>query len=137
MFYLFILESIGTPELLVIGLVALIIFGPRKLPELARTFGKTMADFRRSTDEFKQTWQQEVQFEESKKDTWSSNEIKTQEISDKENSISGSPKPKINEINQPEVKELEENLFEQNFSVVKKSEPKKLSEKNSGKSDWL
>ena len=36
MFYLFILESIGTSELLLIGLVALIIFGPRKLPELAR-----------------------------------------------------------------------------------------------------
>ncbi len=51
MFYIFIFESIGTSELMLIGLVALIVFGPRKLPELARTIGKTMAEFRRSTDD--------------------------------------------------------------------------------------
>ncbi|HRH40196.1 MAG TPA: twin-arginine translocase TatA/TatE family subunit [Pyrinomonadaceae bacterium] len=63
--YLFILESIGTQELILIGMVALIVFGPRKLPDLARTIGKTMADFRKVTGEFKQTWEKEV--EEDKK----------------------------------------------------------------------
>lgn len=58
--YLLILESIGTSELLLIGLVALIFFGPRKLPDLARTFGKVMNEFRRSSNEFKQTWEREV-----------------------------------------------------------------------------
>ncbi len=67
MIYVFILESIGTSELMLIGLVALIVFGPRKLPELARTIGKTMAEFRRSTDDFKKTWQQELDLEEAKK----------------------------------------------------------------------
>ncbi|MCW5961013.1 MAG: twin-arginine translocase TatA/TatE family subunit [Pyrinomonadaceae bacterium] len=61
--FLFILESIGTSELILIGMVALIIFGPRKLPELMRTFGKTMAEFRRSTNEFKASWEREVDLE--------------------------------------------------------------------------
>lgn len=58
--FLFILESIGTQELIIIGIIALIIFGPRKLPELARTIGRTMADFRKVTSEFKSTWEKEV-----------------------------------------------------------------------------
>ena len=62
--YLFILESIGTSELILIGIVALIVFGPRKLPEMARMIGKTMADFRRTTNEFKSTWEKEVNLEE-------------------------------------------------------------------------
>ena len=66
MFYLFILESIGTSELVLIGLVALIIFGPRKLPELARMLGKARNEFKRTTDEFKDTWMREVNFEISR-----------------------------------------------------------------------
>ncbi|MEO6590321.1 MAG: twin-arginine translocase TatA/TatE family subunit [Pyrinomonadaceae bacterium] len=58
--YLFILESIGTSELILIGMVALIVFGPRKLPQIARTIGKTMADFRKTTNDFKSTWEKEV-----------------------------------------------------------------------------
>jgi|SRR5215207_4674488 len=62
--YLFILESIGTSELILIGIIALIFLGPRKLPQIAKTIGKTMADFRNTTNEFKETWQREVDFEE-------------------------------------------------------------------------
>ena len=64
--YLFIFESIGTSELLLIGLVALIFLGPRKLPQLARKFGKVMNEFRRTTSEFKQTWEREVTSEVDK-----------------------------------------------------------------------
>jgi sec-independent protein translocase protein TatB len=60
--FLFIFESIGTSELLLIGVIALIFLGPRKLPQIARTIGKTMADFRRTTSEFKSTWEKEVNF---------------------------------------------------------------------------
>ena len=63
--FLFIFESIGTSELLLIGIVALIFLGPRKLPQMARTLGKMMAEFRRTTDEFKSTWEREVNFEEN------------------------------------------------------------------------
>lgn len=65
--FLLIFESIGTSELILIGLVALIVFGPRKLPQIAKTIGKTMADFRKTTQDFKSTWEKEVDFEEEKK----------------------------------------------------------------------
>ncbi len=65
--YLFILESIGTSELILIGIVALVFLGPRKLPEYARKIGKIMAEFRGTANEFKETWQREVSFEEEAK----------------------------------------------------------------------
>ena len=54
------LESIGTTELLVILVVALVVFGPRRLPELGRKLAKGMGEFRRVSDDFKRTWEREV-----------------------------------------------------------------------------
>jgi Tat protein translocase TatB subunit len=65
---LLIFESIGAPELLVILVVALIIFGPRKLPELSRSLGRSLAEFRRHSDEFKRTWEREVEMEAMQKE---------------------------------------------------------------------
>ncbi|HZG50591.1 MAG TPA: twin-arginine translocase TatA/TatE family subunit [Pyrinomonadaceae bacterium] len=62
MFFLF-LESLGTTELLVILVVALVLFGPRKLPELSRSLGKSLNEFKRAGDEFKRTWEREVALE--------------------------------------------------------------------------
>jgi sec-independent protein translocase protein TatA len=62
--YLFILESIGTPELLLIAVIALIIFGPRKLPQIGRTIGKYSSEFKRASQDFRQTWEREVQMSE-------------------------------------------------------------------------
>ncbi|MBN2255454.1 MAG: twin-arginine translocase subunit TatB [Deltaproteobacteria bacterium] len=45
--------GIGMPELIVILIVALIIIGPKKLPDLARSLGKGLAEFRRATDDVK------------------------------------------------------------------------------------
>ncbi len=45
--------GIGMPELLLILGLALIVLGPKKLPELARALGKGLAEFRRATDELK------------------------------------------------------------------------------------
>jgi Tat protein translocase TatB subunit len=50
--------GIGMPELLLILVLALIVLGPKKLPELARTLGKGMAEFRRATDELKDEFRQ-------------------------------------------------------------------------------
>ena len=61
--FLFILDSLGNSELLVILVAALIFFGPRKLPQLSRTIGKSLAEFRRASDDFKRTWAQEVALE--------------------------------------------------------------------------
>ena len=60
----FIFQSIGTQELILIGIIALIFLGPRKLPEYARKIGKIMADLRNTTSEFRTTWEREVNFEE-------------------------------------------------------------------------
>ncbi len=65
LFIFFILESIGTQELVLIGLVALIVFGPRKLPQMARKFGNMLAEFRKVSNDFKQTWEREATMVES------------------------------------------------------------------------
>lgn len=61
--FAFILESLGATELIFILAIALIFFGPRKLPQLARTMGKGLAEFRRASDDFKRTWEREVALE--------------------------------------------------------------------------
>lgn len=53
-------------ELLFILVIALIFFGPRKLPQLARSVGKSLADFRRASEDFKHTWEREVALETSR-----------------------------------------------------------------------
>ena len=61
--YLLILDSLGSTELLVILGAALIFFGPRRLPQLSRQIGKGLAEFRRASDDFKRTWEREVNVE--------------------------------------------------------------------------
>ena len=61
--FAFILESLGTTELIFILAIALIFFGPRKLPQLARSMGKGLAEFRKASDDFKRTWEREVALE--------------------------------------------------------------------------
>jgi sec-independent protein translocase protein TatA len=56
--------NIGFPELVVIFIVALLVFGPRKLPELGKTLGKGLAEFKRASNELKRTWEEEVRVEE-------------------------------------------------------------------------
>ena len=59
-----ILESLGSTELLFILVMALVFFGPRKLPQISRTLGKNIAEFRRASEDFKRTWEKEVNLEE-------------------------------------------------------------------------
>ena len=47
--------GIGMPELIVILVIALIVIGPQKLPDLARSLGKGLAEFKRATEDFKQS----------------------------------------------------------------------------------
>lgn len=62
--YFLFLESLGTPEMILIALVALIVFGPRKLPTIGRTIGKYTAEFKRVSREFRDTFEREVQMAE-------------------------------------------------------------------------
>jgi len=56
--------SLGLPELLLIFVVALIVFGPKRLPEIGRTLGKALGEFKKATDELKNTIEREVRVEE-------------------------------------------------------------------------
>lgn len=56
--------SIGFPELLVILSIALLVFGPKKLPEVGRSIGKALREFRRTSDEIKEKIEEEIQAEE-------------------------------------------------------------------------
>ena len=61
-----ILETLSSTELLFILVIAMIFFGPRKLPQLARSMGKGLAEFRKASDDFKRTWEREVALEAAK-----------------------------------------------------------------------
>ena len=74
---LFVFEFLGTTELLVIALVALIIFGPRKLPEIGRKLGRGMAEFKRASEDFKRTWEYEVELERRQDDSRAGQETGT------------------------------------------------------------
>jgi sec-independent protein translocase protein TatA len=53
--------SIGMPELILIFVVALLVFGPKKLPEIGKSIGKGLAEFKRASDELKKTIEQEIE----------------------------------------------------------------------------
>ena len=54
------------PELLIIMVIALIIFGPRKLPELGRSLGRSLNEFKRASNELKHTLDEEIRFEDQR-----------------------------------------------------------------------
>ena len=56
--------SVGVPELIIIFTIALIIFGPRKLPELGKSLGRSLAEFKRASNELKSTLDEEIRTEE-------------------------------------------------------------------------
>lgn len=77
--------SLGMQEIVVIFIIALIVFGPRKLPEIGKTIGKGLAEFKKASNELKQTWEEEVQIDKEKlglNDIVADSTIKPSEILD-------------------------------------------------------
>lgn len=60
------MPSLGMQEIIIIFIIALIIFGPRKLPELGKTIGKGLSEFKKASNELKQTWEDEVRLDKEK-----------------------------------------------------------------------
>jgi TatA/E family protein of Tat protein translocase len=60
---------LGMPELIVIFVIALLVFGPRKLPELGRSLGKSLGEFKRASNELRNTLEEEVRVEEQREAT--------------------------------------------------------------------
>jgi TatA/E family protein of Tat protein translocase len=57
---------LGMPELVVIFVIALIVFGPRKLPELGKSLGKSLAEFKRASNELRNSLEDEIRIEEDR-----------------------------------------------------------------------
>ena len=53
--------SIGMPELILIFIVALLVFGPKKLPEIGKSIGKGLAEFKKASDDLKRTIEHEIE----------------------------------------------------------------------------
>ena len=131
--FLLILESIGTSELLLIGIVALIFLGPRKLPEYARKIGKIMAEFRGTANEFKQTWQREVNFEEEAK-ALDINTLESETVA----GIDASAAEIASAPATPEIKQIDPASFEQLKNAATSSSAKtEPAEINDDKKNWL
>lgn len=58
--------NIGLQELMIILVIALLVFGPKKLPEVSRTIGKAIREFKKSTDEIKDKFEEQIRAEDFK-----------------------------------------------------------------------
>ena len=129
--FLFIFESIGTSELVLIGIVALIFLGPRKLPDIAKMIGKYMAEFRNTTNEFKATWEREVNFEQEE------HALRTGSLPEKP--VARVINDPDEEMPVPEIKEIDSSAFE-NLTTPAENQtvsPPPAADDLSDKRNWL
>jgi len=135
--FIFILESLGTQELILIGIIALVVLGPRKLPEMARKLGSLMSDFRRVSGDFRSTWENAVDFEADDSPKKIENTVEKTEKLVSENTIGkiepDSSSQASNGSSKPEVKEMTKEEFDE--VVKQKSAVDEVSE--SEKTNWL
>jgi sec-independent protein translocase protein TatA len=89
--------NLGWPEIMIILVIALIVFGPRKLPELGKTLGQSLAQFRKASEDFKRTWEEEVEVEKRKLDAPASSTVHEADYQVHEPITDASPPPATDE----------------------------------------
>ena len=135
--FLLILESLGSTELVFILVMALVFFGPRKLPQISRSLGKNLAEFRRASEDFKRTWDREVTLEDTSALTGQNS------IMDTEESSRTVQAPNVSSVSPDQVvarQSLDSNTsFEQPDLAASPHEPEIQTDepKHSPKSEWL
>ena len=123
--------------MILVGIVALIFLGPRKLPELAKKAGKIMAEFRGTASEFKQTWEKEVNFEEEAK-ALSLNSVDEEPVARDDSSATSETTPTILEAPAISAADPErfQHLIPNDVDIVVESETAEAQPEND-KKNWL
>lgn len=136
--FLFIFESIGTSELLLIGIVALIFLGPRRMPEMAKKVGKFMAEFRGTANEFKETWQREVDLEGAAREFDLSN-LEAEADAERVTRTSTASTPELTAPVAAEIKEVSPEQLEdlKAAAATKVATEEKLAAAVNDKKNWL
>lgn len=120
---LLILESIGTQELILIGIIALIVFGPRKLPQMARKLGGMLTELRKVSNDFRETWEREASFDDSSFEERKIEPTVSRDISRRELRLPGTEPGEGGEDSSagPQVREVSKEELEQ-FSLPSKED---------------
>jgi len=125
--------NIGLPELLIIVAIALIVFGPNKLPELAKAFGRAMREFKKATEEVKESFEAETKELEEYKHTLTDENLLTdlaEQISPAEPAIeetSPQPEPSV-AAETPPLQEASAQAEEGRVEEKKKEGPEGVKE---------
>jgi sec-independent protein translocase protein TatB len=127
-----------------IGIVALIFLGPRKIPEMARKAGKLMAEFRSTTQDFKSTWEREVNLEEETK-TFDIDVLEKEAAAEGEQTKLLQAESVENTIAAPEIKSVDKERFDRmvaeagtnNLEAEENGEPVEEADVLSDKRTWL
>jgi TatA/E family protein of Tat protein translocase len=125
--------NIGLPELLIIVAIALIVFGPNKLPELAKAFGRAMREFKKATEEVKESFEAETKDLEEFKHTLTDETLLAdlaEQISPPEpaaEETSAQPEPSVT-AETPPLEEVSAQTEEGKVEEKKKEEPEGAKE---------
>ena len=95
--------SIGMPELIIIFVIALIIFGHKKLPELGRSLGRSLNEFKRASNELKNTLEEEVRVEEQKEREQKDRDREQKAAAERAEAAAAAPEHTVSQADSPVV----------------------------------
>ena len=130
--------NLGMPEILMILVIALIIFGPRKLPELGKSLGHGLAQFRKASDDFKRQWEEEVEVEKRRIDAPPAVEAaRSAEASAHEYSAAAATEPAHTAATADHHATTEETIYAPVPAVEPASVPRSETTAHETKRDWM